>query len=148
MDDSIHQRRQKVFRLLDWLFATIGAFICILVVGGFSASQFPDLWPLPGLYFIELVLLAVLGGISRTASNWVSHPISASVPWIVAGILLSFVILGGLSIGPFLFPAMLAFLISGILADRQQAQKIPMHAGIAIVSALVQSGLVIIFAMF
>ncbi len=53
MDDSIHQRRQKVFRLLDWLFATIGAFICILVVGGFSASQFPDLWPLPGLYFIE-----------------------------------------------------------------------------------------------
>jgi hypothetical protein len=148
MGESTHQGRQKLLRLLDWVFADIGAFICILVAGGFSASQFPDLWPFPGLYFIELVLIGILGGISRTASKWHNHPISTNIPWVDAGILLSFVILGGLSIGPFLFPAMLAFIISGIFVDSQQMHKLPGHVGIAIISGLVQSGVVIAFAMF
>jgi hypothetical protein len=147
MEDTNLQRRQKVFRSLDWLFAVIAAFICILVAGGFSASQFPDLWPFPGLYFIELVILAVVGVISRASGNWAKHSIATSIPWINAGILLSFVILGALSIGLFLFPAMLAFLISGIFADLNQARKMPVHAGVAIIAALVQSGLVIIFSM-
>jgi len=119
---------------LIWISAWIAALDCLAVALLFSMSQstipgdtFSNLWPTPGLYFIELAILAVLvlsavpNLISSTTVFWLP------LPWIAAGIMLAFVILGALSIGPFLVPALLAFMLIAILTETGRARFEPLN---------------------
>ncbi|HEX7975977.1 MAG TPA: hypothetical protein VF498_16330 [Anaerolineales bacterium] len=135
--------RQKVLRLLEWAFAVFGAAVCLAVVDLFALQQLDELWPLPGLYFIEIVLLGLLGVTSRLGdTNPASAALWGAIPWGVGGALLSFVILGGFSIGPFLIPAMLAFWLAGAIADLRQGRSIAGHLGLAVMAALFQGALI------
>ena len=126
---------QKVSTVLQWVFAFVGAGICIITVIGFASSQ-PDLWPLPALYFIEIGLMGLLAVACVSADKaWASTAL-----WGVVGVLMTFVILGGFSIGPFLFPALLAFASQALLKTRQLGRSIPIGLGLALLAALVQAG--------
>ena len=110
-------------RVLEWIAALTGALDCLAVAILFSLNQstpgdpFANLWPVPGLYFLELIALAALAIAFVAKEAFPSITPSGQIPWISAGILVAFVILGAWSIGPFLLPALLSFLMLGILGD-------------------------------
>ena len=143
---STEANSSRLARITEWLLATVGVVNCIVVPFLFAQNQ-SDLFPLPGLYFIEIALSGVLGLISvvnehHEDSRW------QMIPWIVAGILLAFVLLGGFSIGFFLIPATVAFLGIGILGDRHSSRRMVYHAGFFLVAAAVQATIMLIAVMF
>lgn len=131
--------------LLAWVLAIIGAWVCLWVAGAFSAQQLDrldSLWPLPGLYLLEVALVGLAVVISLFLRNW--NAALVIVPWLAGGILLAFVILGGFSIGPFLLPAMLAFWAVGVIADLGGRRKFAVHLELAMIAALLQGGLMLV----
>lgn len=111
------------FRVLRWIAALACALDCLAVAVLFSLNQsipsapFSNLWPVPGLYFLELFAIAILSIVfilDRPTPTFLSSP---QIPWISAGILLAFAILGAWSIGPFLLPALLSLLLLGVLDE-------------------------------
>lgn len=124
-----------VARLFEWIAALIGVMNCILVPLAFAGSQ-EKLFPLPGLYFIELALVGVLV-LAFVAWRPKSDGRWSALPWLAAGIILAFVILGGFSIGFYLIPALIAFLIVGVLATRPTG-AVARHFGWVLLAAVVQ----------
>lgn len=129
----------------EWVRVTlsiVAAFNCAAVVMLFSSSQQGDLWPAPGLYFIELILLG-LAGLVATAQDKPGAPgWWGLIPWVASGALLAFVVLGGFSIGPFLIPAMLLFAVSGGLADLWYKRSLLRHLVWWAVAAVFQGAVV------
>jgi hypothetical protein len=128
-----------------WLAALVGAATCIILPLLFSQGGRD--FPLPALYFIEIALVGVLVVIyvalhSRLTRRW------RVLPWIGAGIVLAFVILGGFSIGFYLVPALLAFVAVGALADWQGDGLMAQHLGYLLLAAVVQGALMLIAVQF
>lgn len=132
----------KGLRLLEWVLTVLAMGVCLAVVFLFASQQLDELWPLPGLYFIEIILLGLLGVASRIGdTSSAGAAFWGAVPWVVAGALLPFVILGIFSIGLFIFPAMLAFGLAGAAADLRQKRATAGHLGLAVLIALLQGAL-------
>ena len=130
-------------RLFEWIAALVGAVNCIYVPLAVNQWDFP----LPSLYFVEIFLLGLMVIVFvawRTQFNerWYL------VPWIAAGIILAFVVLGGFSIGFFLIPAFLAFIVVGILADLQSGNSKAAHLAALIIAALAQSAVMYVAIRF
>jgi hypothetical protein len=108
------------------------------------AQQRP-LFPLPGLYILEIIILGILGltGLLLVESR---SPFWRAVPWAVGGVLLAFVILGGFSIGFFLIPATLAFLLTGYLLNRIEGGRLSKYIGLFLITAILQATLIIALA--
>jgi hypothetical protein len=135
-----------------------------------------DIFPFPAVYFIEIVGLGIAGLFSvyytdpgrnsrvRTAptqgifSTGEDAPANrpgilsrrsfwAAVPWVCAGITLTFVILGSATIGLYLLPAFFSFLILGIVIDRKEKGDIPLHFICFISAGIAQSLLVYLFVL-
>ena len=143
----------KFASYLEWIFAIIGAVDSIAVSILFSGSQlsFPnagirDILPLPGLYFLEISVLGIL----LVVKLYRSDPVGSFwrlLPWAGSGLLLAFVILGALSIGIYLVPAMLSYLGLGILSDRRSGRSLGGGFGIFILAALIQALIVYLFSI-
>lgn len=129
-------------RIVEIILAFTGAFICAVVSVLFTASQASagaGLWPLPGLVFIELILLGQLGLLAAAREAGTANQAWGYVPWGVTGVLTSLVILGGFSIGPLLLPAALCFLMVSLISlPRWKVRTLP-SASLAVLTALVQS---------
>ena len=119
-------------------FAAIGALnaIGIPLLFSIDPNQQP-LFPLPGLYFIEIALVGVIGAFSLFLGRW------SIAPWLASGILLAFVVLGGFSIGFFLIPAFLAFAVGGALQAGPSAPGLIRGSGLLLVGALGQTALIL-----
>ena len=126
-----------------WLLSLIGALNCLGVAILFANEQPGSLWPAPGIYLVEIAILGIAGLIHESIElsgrpvNW------SSVPWLIAGALLAFVILGGFSIGPFLIPATVAFGVSGVITDRWQGRSIVNHIILSLLVMIAQGALVL-----
>ena len=136
----------RLLRAGEWLAALIGAVNCVLVPAVFARSQRP-LFPLPGLYFVQIALLGVLvlafvAARPQLKGRW------AALPWLAAGVMLAFVILGGFSIGPFLIPAFIAIVATGFLGDLQAGAAIGRHVGYLLVAAVAQAGVMGLMILF
>lgn len=136
----------RLTRIAEWLLAIVAVVNCIVVPFLFIQNQ-STLFPLPGLYFIEIALSGVLGLISVVIEHDENSPWHM-VPWIVAGILLAFVVLGVFSIGFFLIPATVAFLGVGILGDRRLDRRMVYHVGLFLVAAAVQATIMLTAVVF
>jgi hypothetical protein len=147
-------RLVKIGHPLEWLFSALGAFNCLIVPVLFTFSMFPQpedyligFWPFPAIYFAEIALFG-LGCLVSVAKN---NPDRGSpwnyLPWISAGGLLAFVILGAWTIGFFLIPAMLFFIGVGIISDARKKDNLALHFIFFIVSAMIQA-LIVLFVLF
>jgi hypothetical protein len=136
-----------VLRGIEWVFIFLGTASCVLVVLVFAAQQPNDLWPAPGLYFIEIILLALAALISKFFDTQPEKRDYNIITWIAAGALLAFVILGGFSIGPYLFPAMISFGLAGAAADVRRERPIFPRLGLVLVAAVVQAAFIGIFLL-
>lgn len=119
----------------------IAAAINCVVVPLLFAQQRP-LFPLPGLYLIEIAALGILG-ITGLLLVEPYSPFWRAVPWVVAGALLAFVILGGFSIGFFLIPATIAFLLAGFLLNRIEKGPVSKSIGLFLIAAILQATLMV-----
>lgn len=132
----------RALRAGEWLAALVGVINCLLVPALFAQQ---NAFPLPALYFLEIAL----AGASVMALVALSRDDKAAgmpIPWIAAGILLAFVILGGFSIGPFLIPAFLAFVLVGLLRDAQSGAAMARGVGVLLVAAVVQAAVMLSLA--
>ena len=134
-------------RSLEWLLSILGALNCILVAAVFTNSQITGvgltgIWPLPLIYFVEISVLGIvcLIAVAMLRNNSVSR--WSGIPWICSGILLALVILGAWTIGFYLIPAMILFLIVGILVDKRTQGDIALHLIYYVSAGIVQASLV------
>jgi hypothetical protein len=134
-----------VLRLGEWLAALVGAVNCIWAPLVFAQNQ-GTLFPLPGLYFIEIALLGILVLMYVAARLGLKGRWSA-LPWAAAGILLAFVIIAGFSIGPYLIPAVVAFVVAGLLGNWQTGESLARHVGVFLVAAVAQGAVMVVLAM-
>ena len=136
-----------VLRGCEWFFALLGAAVCVVVAIAFASQQFNDLWLTPGLYFLEIIFLALLVLISKVAEVKPVKMSNSVITWIAGGVLLAFVILWGFSMGLFLVPAMLSFWLAAAAGDMRQNYPILPHLRLALVAAIIQAGLIGIFLL-
>lgn len=135
----------KSFRA-EWILSSFAALNCILVVVIFAFINNPEKisdlssqWPFPFIYFVEIIAIGFVGIIAmgylqrQEKSNW------SAIFWICSGILLSFVILGAWTIGFFLLPAMVVYLVLGIRSDKRTGNDIPRHLIFFVAAGIAQS---------
>lgn len=143
----------KIIYGIEIVLGVMGALNCIIVPLLFAyyiiyerLELFPTLFPLPGLYFLEIILFGILGLIAVFFNSKQLHIFWSAVPWISSGFLLAMVILGAWSIGFFVIPAMLSFLVVGILIDSNLNGNLALHLIYFISAAIAQA--VIVFIRF
>ena len=122
-------------KLIDFItfIGTIDAFVIPTI---FAMGQ-EQLFPFPGLYFIEIGLVSLCAAYSIFSRRW---PL---VPWLASGILLAFVVLGAFTIGFYLTPAMLAYAAAAVLWTGMPVGRLLRSAGWALLAALLQAILMI-----
>lgn len=124
----------------------VGEWLAALIVPALFAQSGGADFPFPALYFIQIALLGVLVLATvafrpRPAGRW------GAIPWVAAGILLAFVVLGGFSIGFYLIPALIAFVLVGLLIDLQSGGGVGRHIGLFVVAAVVQASAMLVFVL-
>ena len=130
----------------EWVAALVGAVNCILVPAAFAESQ-GSLFPFPGLYLVQIALVGVLV-LAFVALRSRLPARGSALPWLAAGTMLAFVVLGGFSIGPYLTPALLAFVVTGVLVDLQDGESMARHVGYLLVAAVAQAGVMMAMTLF
>ena len=123
---SSNQRCQLVRRALELVLATFGAGVLVAIAGSFwyqEAASGGIEWPLPALV---LVIVGGLGVVGLAAVCMDEGPRAyrwRALARVVTGALLAIMVLGFFSIGPLMFPAVVAFGVAGVLADWRQGRK-------------------------
>ena len=136
---------------LQWGLSIVAALNCLVVVAIFLLSNTPNfpqdllsLWPFPMIYFMEITSIGIIGLIATIKAQQEGKSNWSTVLWVSSGILLTFVILGSWTIGFFLFPAMVCFLILAINIDRKMGGDIPRQLVIFVIAGISQAVLVLI----
>jgi hypothetical protein len=121
------------------------AVTCVVVCLGTTAqvwlvfgSQQP-MWPLPGLYLVEVLLLtvAVVVVVVRDAS------LGGSVIWGAAGAITAFAILGAWSVGLVYLPVIVLLITIGTLYLRRRKERFPIHLALGAAAALAQGAVML-----
>jgi len=131
--------RQTAF-ITHWLeksLALLGAALCLIITSVIwrSVSLYQPMWPLPALYFIEMVVLSLMSAFLFMHG----HPFHGYVLWGTVGVLITVVVLGSLSVGSFYLPVALTFAILAMLSDVRNKQPILAHLGVCVIACLTQA---------
>lgn len=97
----------------------------------------PSLWPLPGVYLIEVVALAAVVLLSVVAARYYN---SCSMAWLALGALSAMMLLGAMSIGPYIALVLLSLIPASVLAAERSPRLAPELVGL-IVGFIVQGGI-------
>jgi hypothetical protein len=128
-------------QLFERILAIIGVVICLIVTiiiwRSISAQQ--SMWPLPGLYFIEMVALSSMSAFLFIRGN----ARDKILIWGAVGAIIGFSILGALSVGFFYLPVALIFAFISITSDVRNKQHIAVHLGVCLIAAVVQAALML-----
>lgn len=136
-------------RVIEWFLGVVGAAITTCIAAIFaqqqSSVQAPgeSLWPLPGVVLLEIALLGLIGLVAVALDNVEHARYLGVLTWAVVGALISLMFLGIFSVGPFLFPAVLAFSVAAVLADRRRGRRSASNLGLAAV-IMVANGVLLI----
>jgi hypothetical protein len=127
----------KKTRPFERILAIAGAGICLVVTvilsGSIGAQQ--NLWPLPGLYFIEMAVLSLVCALLAFVAD---NPLSHFITWVSVGIFTGFSILGAWSVGFFYLPVAVIFAVIVIRSDLRIKRHIAAHIGVWLIAGLVQ----------
>lgn len=127
-------------RFLAILTAVLCLIITILVWWSISPHQ--AMWPLPAVYFLEIVTLSILSAFTFVRGD----PRGPFLTWGTAGVIGIFSILAALSVGVFYFPCALIFAIISIASDVRNKKHIPAHLGTFFIAGLAQFALILMLA--
>jgi hypothetical protein len=122
--------------LLERILAIVAGGVCLAVTLflSWSVSATQPIWPLPGLYFIEVILL---GGLA--AFMFIRGGRRAKfVTWAALGALTGFALLGALSVGFFYLPIALIFAAIAITSDLRSRQPVAAHLAVFLLAGIAQ----------
>ena len=104
---------------LEQFLALLAAVVCLIITVVFwlSLSSYQSMWPLPGLYFIEIVTLSVVSAFLFIRGD----PRGQFLTWGAFSILAAF------SVGLFYLPVALLFAISSATSDVRNKKHVPAH---------------------
>lgn len=124
---------------IERILAIVGSVLGLIISGmlWWSISKMQSMWPLPGLYFIEMAALGVIGALAFLRGD----KLGKFITWGAAGILSGFSIVGAMSVGFFYLPVALIFGGIGISWDARNKQPILAHLGVFIVAGILQAAL-------
>jgi hypothetical protein len=133
-------------RFFELFLAALGFAACLVIVirlmQVISLNQ--ALWPLPGLYLVEMTALCAAAALALLISpNW-----GAGVCWGVGGALLGFAILGAFSIGFAFLPLAAIEALAGLLADLRLKGRLLLHLGLSVLCAVAQAVLILVVVQF
>ena len=128
---------------LEQFLAVVGVATCLLISArmGQVVSEMQPVWPLPGLYLVEMNIVSLLGLFGVVGNSSGRFSLRVGLTWAAAGILLAFAIMGAWSIGLFFLPVVLIFAVTAILSNRRQGQNMLLYVGISILAAMAQVAL-------
>jgi len=135
-------------RFAEWILAAIGAAICIgdaILFWRYQASSpSASLWPLPALVLIEMAFLGIVGMLAAALNSDKRTLRWGSLTWAICGSLTALMVIGGFSIGPLLFWAVLAFALAGVLANWRRGRKILYDLGIFALGAVFNAAILLL----
>lgn len=136
------QRNTIATSLAERIFAVLGVIICLVITipiwRSTSAQQLT--WPLPALYFIEMLALSIISAFLFIRGNaW-----GRVIIWGAVGLIFGFSILGALSVGFFYLPVAIIFAGISITSDLRNKQRIRRHLAVCLVAGIAQ--VVLMFA--
>jgi len=132
---------------LEKILSGSGMLICILItmIIWTGIGPYQDTLPLPGGYFVELMLGAVI----CTLALWIQFEDAGLISWIYSGLLAGFIILGLFSVGIFYFPVFLIFTTLSIYSDLKRKKSILVNSAIGLLAGILQvGGMLAIIALF
>ena len=126
---------------LERILAIMAAVVCIAItlVFWFSISPYQGMWPLPGLYFVEMVSLGFISTFIFVRGN----PCGSLMTWVAAGVISAFSFLGAASVGFFYLPVALMFSVISLTSDVRNKQNRPTRLGIFLIAGIAQSTLML-----
>ncbi len=129
--------------LLERILATLAAAACVLLTIGIwrSVSGQQSMWPLPGLYFVELPVAAIATLLTFLRVD-TSSMMTASIS---AGIYIAFSILAAFSIGLFYLPIAIMFIMLAVLATVRQGGSVLRGLGAFLAAVLGQAFIMFLF---
>jgi hypothetical protein len=124
---------------LERFLAILGGVVCLIITILFwlSVSAYQPMWPLPGLYFIEMVALSSISAFIFVRGD----PREQFITWGAAGVISAFSILGALSVGFFYLPVALIFAVISVTSAVRNKQRITAHLGIFLIAGIAQLAL-------
>ena len=120
----------------------LAAFACLVITiviwRNVSANQ--PMWPLPGLYFMELPAVSLAAAVGWSLDLFWARVMT----WAALGIVLAFSFLGAFSVGALYLPVAVLLAVAGISSDLQAGQRITPHIGICLGVAVAQGALMLL----
>src|SRR5688500_1897098 len=126
---------------LERILAILAAVVCLIItlVFWFSISPYDSRWPLPGLYFVEMISLSFISTFIFVRGD----PRGSLMTWVAAGVIGAFSFLGAASVGFFYLPVALMFSVISLTWDVRNKQNKPARLGIFLIAGIVQSALML-----
>jgi len=121
-----------------------GSGLCLAITLGIwsGAAHEQPLWPLPGVYFVELVSLALV-----CAALWIAnHRLAEVSVWIMVGVLAGFSWMARLSVGALYAPVALVFGAACLVLVMRTGGRLIGRVGISLLAALAEVGMILILA--
>ena len=124
---------------LERFLAILGAVFCLIItiILWLSLGAHQNMWPLPALYFIEMVVLSIISAFIFVRGD----PRDQFITWGTAGVIGAFSILGAFSVGFFYLPVALVFAVLSVTSAVRNKQRIAAYSGIFLIAGIAQSAL-------
>jgi len=135
---SFDLRQQNGSQILVILLAAGGDFICLVVsvLSWLQLSAVLPMWPIPGLYLVEMVLVSGVG-LTAVFLGW------ARLIWVVSGLFLGFAMVGAWSVGLLYLPVAVLFLFAAGLATHRRGRSLAAGILVCLAAAFVQGGVML-----
>ena len=98
-----------------------------------------EIWLLPGLYFIEMAWLPLIGA----ALAFLDTRKAVLGMWAISGAILGFAMMGAMSVGFNYLPVFVLMGISSLLSPKQRLRDILLGLVVAILAGVVQAGIML-----
>ena len=134
-------RQTVMVSRLERILAILAAVVCLIItlVFWFSISPYQSMWPLPGLYFVEMVSLSFISTFIFVRGD----PRGSLMTWVAAGVISAVSFLGAASVGLFFLPVALMFIVISLTWDVRNKQQRLTHLGIFLIAGIAQSVLML-----
>ena len=134
-------RQTTITSPLERFLAILAAVVCLIITILFwlSVSAYQTMWPLPALYFIEMVALSIISAFIFVRGD----PREQFIIWGTAGVISAFSILGALAVGFFYLPVALIFAVIAVTSAVRNKQHITAHLGVFLIAGIAQLALML-----
>ncbi len=136
--------RKTPTQWIERLLAAAAVLICLVadVVTWQQISLQQPIWPLPGLYLVEIFLVSVIGAFDVYLAGRADQR-SPVLAWIASGMVLGLALVSVWSIGLFYFPVWAALLAAGAISARRRHAPVLGLIALSLVAGLFQAGLIL-----